>query len=127
MTHNPSPETAKQNGQMKGNLDTDVGVQDFKLGWRMLDNDDCNGACGRRYGLSIGDGNMRIRRGLKTRLGRRIRLDKVLQRERLTIVLRLDGHLAGRFTAIVRGSVRSKTEQNLRAGEAVTPEQCGQQ
>jgi hypothetical protein len=97
-------------------LDTDAGVQDFEIRRRIRNDGDWAARCGRRYRLSM-------RACRKLRFGRRIRLDKVLQRKRLAIALRSDGLLAGMLTTTVRGGVGSETEQKLRAGEAVTPEE----
>ena len=111
---------------MKRVLDTNAGVQDSEIWCGMWNDNDGNG-CGRRRGLSIGGCKVYIRNGLKLRSRRRICLDKVLQGERLAIVLRSGGLLAGMLATIVRGGVGSETEQHLRAGEAITPQQCAQQ
>src|ERR1017187_10243667 len=107
---------------MKGGLGTDAGVQDFEIGRRIRDDHDYSPGCDWRYCLSIRARNVRIRHGLYVRFGRRICLDKVLQRKRLALVPGSDGLLAGMLTTTVRGGVGSETEQKLRAGQAVTPE-----
>jgi hypothetical protein len=112
---------------MREGLDTDAGVQDFEMGGRVGDGNDCSPGCGWRKRLSIGACKVRKSRGMKLRLRRRIGFDKVLQCKRLAIVLGTGGLLAGVFTTTVRGGVGSQTEKKLRAGEAVAPEQCPQQ
>jgi len=104
---------------MKEGLDADAGVQNFEIGRRIRDNNDCARGCGWSWRHNIRTYKVRRRRGLELRFGRRICLDKVLQRKRLATVLRS----AGMFTTSVRSGVRGETEQKLRAGEAVTPEQ----
>jgi len=108
---------------MKGKLDTDAGVQEFEIGRRIRDDKDCTPGCDRRQGRRIRTYKVRIRRGLKLHFGRRIGLDKVLQRERLTTVLRSDRLLTRVLTTIVRRCVGRETKQKLRAREAVTPKQ----
>ncbi len=87
---------------MKGGLDTDAGVQEFEIGRRIRDDEDCTPGCGRREGRRIRTYKGRMRRGLKLHFGRRIGLDKVLQRERLATVLRTYRLLARMLTTTVR-------------------------
>ena len=112
---------------MKGKLDTDAGVQEFEIGRRIRDDKAGTPGCDRRQGRRIRTYKVRIRRGLKLHFGRRIGLDKVLQRERLTTVLRSDRLLTRVLTTIVRRCVGRETKQKLRAREAVTPKQSPDQ
>ena len=112
---------------MKGGLDTDAGVQEFEIGRRVREDEDCTPWHRRRECRSIRSYKVRIRRGLKLHFGRRIGLDKVLECERLTTVLRTYRLLARMLTTTVRRCVGSETEQKLRAREAVTPKQSAQQ
>ena len=112
---------------MKGKLDSDAGVQEFEIGRRIRDDKDFTRGCGRRERHGIRTYKGRMRGGLKLHFGRRIGLDKVPQGKRLTIVLRSDRLLARMLATAVRRCVGSETEQELRAGEAVTPEQSAEQ
>jgi hypothetical protein len=108
-------------------LDTEAGVYYFDIGRRMRDENHRSHGCSRHRRLSIGACQERIYGGLKLRFRRRVRLDKVLEGQRLAIVLRLGWLFAGMLTTIVRGRVGSETEHHLRAGEAITPHQRAQQ
>jgi hypothetical protein len=112
---------------MKRALDTDVGVQDFKIGERMRDDNPCKSGDGWRYGRSTGDCNARSSHDTKLCLGRRIGFDKVPQPNRVAVALRRDGLLARMLTTTVRGSVGCKAERKLGAAKTVTPNQCTQQ
>ena len=127
MTHILSPETAKLDGQMRGVLDPDVGIQDFEIGRRMREDNGRSAGHRRFNGLRNNDCEMRMGGGLKLHFWHGIRFDKMLQGRRLARVLGGGRLFAGMLTATVRGCVGEETEQDLRARETVTPEQSSQQ